>query len=77
MKRGRLWIVGIIVLIAVAGGGWSVLHGPGDTQAATKPAPPPPVPVTVASTKVKDVPVFPGWARRRPGLQHGPDPSPG
>ena len=58
MKRGRLWIVGIIVLIAVAGGGWSVLHGPGDTQAATKPAPPPPVPVTVASTKVKDVPVF-------------------
>jgi multidrug efflux system membrane fusion protein len=58
MKRGRLWIVGIIVLVAVVGGGWRVLHGPGQSDAATKPSPPPPVPVTVATTRVEDVPVF-------------------
>jgi len=58
MKRGRLWIVGIIVLVAVAGGGWHVLHGPRQSDAATKPPAPPPVPVTVTSTKVQDVPVY-------------------
>jgi membrane fusion protein, multidrug efflux system len=58
MKRGRLWIVGIVVLVVVVGGGWHVLHGPGQSDAATKPAPLPPIPVTVTSTKVEDVPVF-------------------
>jgi multidrug efflux system membrane fusion protein len=58
MKRGRLWIVGIIVLVAVVGGGWRVLYGPGQSDAATKPAPPPPVPVTVAQAKVQDVPIY-------------------
>jgi multidrug efflux system membrane fusion protein len=58
MKRGRLWIVGILVLVAVGGGGWHVLHGPGPSQAATPPAPPPPVPVTVAAVRIQDVPVF-------------------
>jgi multidrug efflux system membrane fusion protein len=58
MKRGRLWIVGIIVLVAVGGGGWQVLHGPSQSEAATKPAPPPPVPVSVEQAKVQDVPVY-------------------
>jgi multidrug efflux system membrane fusion protein len=58
MKRGRLWIVGIVALLAVGGGGWHVLHGPPQSDAATKPPPPPPVPVTVASAKAMDVPVF-------------------
>ena len=58
MKRGRLWIVGIIVLVAVVGGGWHVMHGPGQSEAATKPPPPPPVPVSVTSAKAQDVPVF-------------------
>jgi multidrug efflux system membrane fusion protein len=59
MKRGRLWIVSVIVLVVVGGGGWQVLHGPRQSEAATKPSPPPPpVPVTVASTRVVDVPVY-------------------
>jgi multidrug efflux system membrane fusion protein len=58
MKRGRLWIVGIIVLVAVGGGGWQLLYGPSQSEAATKPAAPPPVPVTVATSKVEDVPVY-------------------
>ena len=58
MKRGRLWIVAILVVVAVGAGGWHVLHGPRQSEAATKPPAPPPVPVTVTSTKVQDVPVF-------------------
>ena len=54
----RLWIVGIVVLVAVGGGGWRILHGPRQSEAATQPAAPPPIPVTVTAAKVQDVPVF-------------------
>jgi multidrug efflux system membrane fusion protein len=58
MKRARLWIVGILVLVVVGAGGWRLLSGPPESDAATQPAPAAAIPVTVAQTKVADVPVF-------------------
>jgi multidrug efflux system membrane fusion protein len=58
MKPGRLWIVAILVLLVVGGGGWRVLNGPYASEAATQPAAPPPLPVTAVQAKVQDVPVY-------------------
>ncbi len=58
MKRGGLWVLGIVVLVAVGGGGWRLIRGPLQSDAATQPAPPPAVPVTVTSVKAQDVPIF-------------------
>jgi multidrug efflux system membrane fusion protein len=58
MKRGRLWILGVVVLVLVGGGGWRLIRGPLQSDAATQPAPPPAVPVSVTAAKVQDVPIF-------------------
>ncbi len=58
MKRRSLWIIAILVVIGVAGGGWHAFYGSRALAAAPAPAPRPAVPVTAVQAKVQDVPVF-------------------
>jgi membrane fusion protein, multidrug efflux system len=57
MKSLRLWVVGVAVVITL-GGGWRVFHGPATSSAASSQSQPPEVPVTVATAKVRNVPLY-------------------
>ena len=55
MKTSYVLVLGAVLLIGGAYGGWRVFAGHGKQEGA---APPPPVPVTTAESKTADVPVY-------------------
>ena len=55
MRTPYVLVLGAVLLIGGAYGGWRVLAGHGKQEGA---APPPPVPVTTAESKTADVPVY-------------------